>query len=99
MKHHHLAAPGTVYLIGAGPGAPELLTIKGASLLKSCDAVVYDHLASEELLELTPKHCRRIFAGKEAGHHSMPQEEINDCLIRLAGEGLGGRSLCIRPRF
>ena len=89
MKHHHLAAPGTVYLIGAGPGAPELLTIKGASLLKSCDAVVYDHLASEELLELTPKHCRRIFAGKEAGHHSMPQEEINDCLIRLAGEGLG----------
>ena len=56
MKHHHLAAPGTVYLIGAGPGAPELLTIKGASLLKSCDAVVYDHLASEDLLELTPKH-------------------------------------------
>ena len=52
MKHHHLAAPGTVYLIGAGPGAPELLTIKGASLFKKLgDAVVYDHLASEELFQ------------------------------------------------
>lgn len=79
---------GTVCLVGAGPGAPELLTIRGMERLKACDAVVYDHLASEELLGLVRKDCRMIYAGKEAGRHSMPQEEINRLLIELAKQGL-----------
>ena len=79
---------GTVYLVGAGPGAGELLTIRGMERLKACDAVVYDHLASQELLGFVRKDCRIIYAGKEAGSHSMPQEEINRLLIGLAKEGL-----------
>ena len=79
---------GTVCLVGAGPGAMDLLTIRGMERLKTCDAVVYDHLASQDLLELVRKDCRIIYAGKEAGSHSMPQEEINRLLIELAKEGL-----------
>ena len=79
---------GTVCLVGAGPGAGELLTIRGMERLKACDAVVYDHLASQELLGFVRKDCRIIYAGKEAGSHSMPQEEINRLLIGLAKEGL-----------
>ena len=79
---------GTVCLVGAGPGAGELLTIRGMERLKACDAVVYDHLASQELLGFVRKDCRIIYAGKEAGSHSMPQEEINHLLIGLAKEGL-----------
>lgn len=75
-------------LVGAGPGAGELLTIRGMERLKACDAVVYDHLASQELLGFVRKDCRIIYAGKEAGSHSMPQEEINRLLIGLAKEGL-----------
>ena len=91
---------GTVCLVGAGPGAGELLTIRGMERLKACDAVVYDHLASQELLGFVRKDCRIIYAGKEAGSHSMPQEEINRLLIGLAKEGLnvvrlkGGDPLC-----
>lgn len=79
---------GTVCLVGAGPGAAELLTIRGMERLKACDAVVYDHLASQEFLGFVRKDCRIIYAGKEAGSHSMPQEEINRLLIELAKEGL-----------
>ena len=69
-------------------GSGELLTIRGMERLKACDAVVYDHLASQELLGFVRKDCRVIYAGKEAGSHSMPQEEINRLLIGLAKEGL-----------
>lgn len=79
---------GKVYLIGAGPGDPGLITLKGLELLKICDAVVYDHLASESLLDWTRTDCRRIFVGKQIGHHSMKQPEINRILLTLAGEGL-----------
>ncbi|WP_124064882.1 uroporphyrinogen-III C-methyltransferase [Clostridium sp. E02] len=79
---------GVVSLIGAGPGDPDLITKKGIKRLKTCDAVVYDSLASDLLLEQVPSHCRKIYAGKRAGVHSMKQEEINQLLIQLAMEGL-----------
>jgi uroporphyrinogen III methyltransferase/synthase len=81
------AAPGTVYLVGAGPGDPGLLTLRGAELLHTCDAVVVDALASEELL----RHCREDVevhrAGKRAGQHSATQDEINRLLVDLARQG------------
>ena len=80
--------PGTVSLIGAGPGDPGLITVKGRERLKTCQAVVYDHLASPEFLEETPKDCQRIYVGKQAGRHSMTQEEINGLLVKLAKQGL-----------
>lgn len=78
---------GIVYLIGAGPGDPGLITVKGLQVLRDCDAVVYDHLAGPGLLEETKEGCQRIYVGKQAGRHSMKQEEINGLLIGLAGEG------------
>lgn len=79
---------GMVYLVGAGPGAWGLMTLRGFELLKSCDALVYDHLASEEFLSCLKEGCRVIYVGKQAGHHSMKQEKINQLLISLAKEGL-----------
>lgn len=78
---------GCVYLVGAGPGDPGLITLKGKALLSTCDAVVYDHLASERFLDWVPRDCQRIYVGKQAGHHSMKQEEINDVLVELALSG------------
>ena len=78
---------GCVYLVGAGPGDPGLMTIKGRELLSSCDVVVYDHLASKRFLDWVPETCRKIYVGKQAGHHSMKQEEINDVLVELALSG------------
>lgn len=57
---------GIVYLVGAGPGDPGLMTIKGRELLASCDAVVYDHLASEHFLGWVPGTCRKLYVGKQA---------------------------------
>ena len=82
---------GCVYLVGAGPGDPGLMTIKGRELLSSCDVVVYDHLASKRFLDWVPETCRKIYVGKQAGHHSMKQEEINDVLVELALSGHTGR--------
>ncbi|MEY8355761.1 uroporphyrinogen-III C-methyltransferase [Lachnospiraceae bacterium 54-53] len=79
---------GAVYLVGAGPGDPGLITEKGLSRLKICDAVVYDSLAPARLLDAAPEGCRKIYVGKRAGRHSMKQEEINRLLVELAGEGL-----------
>lgn len=79
---------GMVYLVGAGPGDPGLITVKGRRLLSSCDAVVYDHLASECFLDWVPKECQRIYVGKQSGRHSMEQEEINGILTELALSGL-----------
>lgn len=79
---------GMVYLVGAGPGAWGLMTLRGMELLKGCDAVVYDHLSSAEFLSLTSPRCRTYYVGKRAGHHSMKQEEINRLLVSLAKEGL-----------
>jgi len=78
---------GTVYLVGAGPGDPELITLKARRVLGEADAIVYDHLVSPELLDLAGPACERIFAGKKGGQFCRPQSEIDDTLVRLALEG------------
>ncbi len=79
--------PGKVYLVGAGPGDPGLLTIKGKAVLQRADCVVYDFLANEELLLLTPGPCEKVYAGKRAGRHAMTQERINRLLVERAARG------------
>lgn len=74
-----------VYLVGAGPGDPELLTVKAVRLLKEADVVVYDRLVSPAILELIPAGTARIYVGKVSGNHSLPQDEINELLVRLSG--------------
>ncbi len=78
---------GKVYLIGAGPGDPELLTLKGARALSEAQVVVYDFLANPELLDLAPEEAERVYVGKKGGDHTMAQEEINALLCDLAGQG------------
>lgn len=77
---------GTVYLVGAGPGDPGLLTVKGKSLLELADVVVYDALVSEEILDIISPHAERINAGKRRGRHSLPQFQTTDILIQKARE-------------
>ncbi|RMH48313.1 MAG: uroporphyrinogen-III C-methyltransferase [Alphaproteobacteria bacterium] len=79
---------GDVHLVGAGPGDPELLTLRAARLIAGADAVVHDRLVSAEVLALAPPRARMIPVGKAAGHHSVPQERINEILAELALEGL-----------
>jgi uroporphyrin-III C-methyltransferase len=81
------ARPGWVYLVGAGPGDPELLTLKAARLIGEADVLVYDNLVSKPVLDLARPDAERIYAGKERGHHSLPQEQINELLVRLAKTG------------
>jgi uroporphyrin-III C-methyltransferase len=76
-----------VYLIGAGPGDAGLITVKGLELLKKADVIIYDRLASEELLRHAKEGAELIYVGKRAGKHSYSQEEINRLLIEKAGEG------------
>jgi uroporphyrin-III C-methyltransferase len=81
------ASPGTVYLVGAGPGDPELLTLKARRLLGQADAVVYDNLVSPEVLASAHPGSERVFAGKKAGVPGCRQEDIDTLLVRLAREG------------
>jgi uroporphyrin-III C-methyltransferase len=75
---------GKVYLVGAGPGDPGLLTVRGLELLRAADVIVYDCLVNPALLEQASSSALRIFAGKTTGFHSLPQEEINHLLITHA---------------
>jgi uroporphyrin-III C-methyltransferase len=79
---------GHVALVGAGPGDPELLTLKGARLLAEADVVIYDRLVDPSLLDLAPEDAERIYAGKEPGARAMPQERIEELLVQRAQTGL-----------
>jgi uroporphyrinogen III methyltransferase/synthase len=78
---------GRVILVGAGPGDPELITVRGLTELRKCDMVVYDHLVSAELLKEIPPHAEAVYVGKKAGKHIKSQEEINAFLLENARQG------------
>jgi uroporphyrin-III C-methyltransferase len=78
---------GRVYLVGAGPGDPELLTLRAARLLHAADVLVYDHLVSGGVLALVSERTERIYVGKQSSRHSMAQDNINSLLVKLARAG------------
>jgi len=84
---HRPARPGTVYLVGAGPGDPELLTLRAARLIAEADVIVYDHLVAPAILDMAAPAAERIYAGKERGAHTLPQEQLNLLLVKLAKAG------------
>ncbi len=81
------SAKGKVFLVGAGPGDPELLTLKALKCLQQAEAVVYDRLVSEGVMALAPPHAQRVFVGKSCKQKVMPQEEIHEVLVALAKQG------------
>lgn len=78
---------GKVYLVGAGPGDPELLTMKAHRLITSADVVLYDRLVGAEIIALIPENAEKMYVGKAKSMHSLPQEEINSLLAAKAKEG------------
>ncbi len=80
-------ASGRVYLVGAGPGDPELLTLRAVRLLRQAEVIVYDHLVSSAVLDFVSPTAERVYAGKRRNEHTMRQEQINALLVKLAIEG------------
>lgn len=78
---------GKVILVGAGPGDPDLLTVKAMRLIQQADVIIYDRLVSNEIVAIFPPHCQAIFVGKEAGNHCVPQQQINSFLVEHALAG------------
>jgi len=82
-----VSVSGVVSLVGAGPGDPKLITVRGAEALAEADVVVFDRLASPSLLELAPREAERVYVGKEPGRAAIPQEEIDALLVERALDG------------
>ena len=78
---------GFVSIVGAGPGDPELITVKGRDRIEQCDCLLYDYLIDEKVLQWVKSDCELICVGKRSGRHSMDQKVINGMLVDLAGSG------------
>jgi len=80
-------SPGIVHLVGAGPGEADLLTLRATRLIADAEVVVHDHLVGGEVIALISANAQRIYVGKQAGRHTLPQHEINSLLVQLAQDG------------
>jgi uroporphyrin-III C-methyltransferase/precorrin-2 dehydrogenase/sirohydrochlorin ferrochelatase len=79
--------PGSVYLVGGGPGNPDLLTLRALRVMLEADAVLFDHLVAPQIVDLVRHEAERIYVGKEQDNHTLGQEQINALMVRLAREG------------
>lgn len=79
---------GSVSLVGAGPGDPDLLTVKALRVIQQADVIVYDRLVSKEICQLFPSSTPTVYVGKAKDHHSVPQQDINELLVNKAKQGL-----------
>ena len=82
-----MANGGFVYLVGAGPGDPELLTLKAYKVIQQADVVLYDRLVSDAVMSLVPERCQRVYVGKRRAEHSVPQQQISQLLVDFAQQG------------
>src|SRR5688572_14720427 len=87
LRTQPVAKKGFVWLVGAGPGAADLITLRGLKALQAAEAVVYDELANHDLLQNCPPGCEQHPVGKRAGRHNATQDEINALLVSLAQAG------------
>ena len=78
---------GKVHIVGAGPGDPELITVKGLKAIENADVILYDRLVNEQLLEYASPHAKLFYCGKDPYRHAMPQEETNQLMVTLAQKG------------
>jgi uroporphyrin-III C-methyltransferase len=88
MVDFHSTLPGTVFLVGAGPGDPELLTLRAARLISTAQLIVHDGLVSADILALAPPSTRLVSVAKQRSRHALPQDEINALLVREAQAGI-----------